>query len=653
MRKGTPRRRFSITRTALKSTIVYAVFGVLWIRFSDMFLASFINDPATMTRVQTYKGWFFIAVTAMLLMMLVRRNLLAQRAFEQSLRVSRMQLQGLFQAADTAAFLLSRRVGGRIVIEEVSPGAVRLFGLEAGAVTEGGAEAGSLPAELFAPAGSVTGSPGGVREMVHTAPDGSVRHLLVSVVMLAPPAEDDAAVFPDGAQTGGDAEELHVPRADADREGAMFLTVALDVSERRRVEQALLQANGFIRNITDAMPSVLIGVDAGQRVTHWNAAARMETGIAEADALGKSVAEVFPLLKGHTGEIADSLRERRTITLSMRHAAPGARRAAGKGGGAAYAVRCHEVQVFPLGDVAADVNGTGDSGGTGADTRSGAPGAVIRVDDVSERTRMQELLVQTEKMMSVGGLAAGMAHEINNPLGGVLQGVQNIRRRLSPDLEVNQEVAEEAGCDLVATGRYLDKRGVWHMLDGVFESGRRAAEIVASMLEFSRTSDLSHSGVDLHLLLDKALDLAGKDYDLERRYDFRNIRIEREYDPDMPLVSCSRIGIEQVLLNLLRNAAQAMAGYDGGPDWKPCITLRTYMKSGYAYMEVQDNGPGMTEDQRRRAFEPFFTTKPVGEGTGLGLSVSYYIITSSHSGQFELRTEPGKGALFRIKLPVL
>ncbi|GFM35996.1 hypothetical protein DSM19430T_06800 [Desulfovibrio psychrotolerans] len=615
---------------------MYAVFGVLWIRFSVLFLASFIDDPGVMMRVQTYKGWFFIVVTAMLLFVLVRRNLSAQRAFEQSLRVSRMQLQGLFQVADTVAFLLSRRLGGKIVIEEASPGAVRLFGLDAGAVAAGGLEAVGLPAGLFTPTVSVAGSMGGVSEMVHTAPDGTVRHLLVSVVMFAS-AEDDAAALAAAEQDGIAAET----EPEAGREGTMFLTVALDVSERRRAEQALLQATGFIRNITDTMPSVLIGVDAALRVTHWNAAARMETGIAEADALGEPVAEVFPLLQGHSAEIAESLLERRTITLTMRHATPGAREAAGKGGGATYVVRCHEVQVFPLGGVAAGAREEGERG------------AVIRVDDVSERTRMQELLVQTEKMMSVGGLAAGMAHEINNPLGGVLQGVQNIRRRLSADLPVNQEVAEETGCDLVATGRYLEKRGVWHMLDGVFESGKRAAEIVSSMLEFSRTSDLSHSGVDLHLLLDKALDLAGKDYDLERRYDFRNIRIVREYDPDMPPVLCSRIGIEQVLLNLLRNAAQAMGGYDGGPDWKPCITLRTYMKSGYAYIEVQDNGPGMNEDQRRRAFEPFFTTKPVGEGTGLGLSVSYYIITSSHSGQFELRTEPDKGALFRIKLPVL
>jgi PAS domain S-box-containing protein len=270
--------------------------------------------------------------------------------------------------------------------------------------------------------------------------------------------------------------------------------------------------------------------------------------------------------------------------------------------------------------------------------------------DITDRVLMEEVMIQTEKMMSVGGLAAGMAHEINNPLGGVLQNLQNIRRRISPDLPANSVAALEAGCSLDSIRSYLESRQVFQFLDAALASGQRAAHIVANMLEFSRQTESRIEPASLNDILDKSLELASSDFDLKKRYDFRNISIVREYEQDLPLVRCSRTEIEQVVLNLLRNAAQAMSLKEYG-DQRPAIILRTFSEDNQIVMEVEDNGPGMEDTVRKRVFEPFFTTKHVGEGTGLGLSVSYFIVTNNHKGSIEVDSTPGIGTRFSIRLP--
>ena len=278
------------------------------------------------------------------------------------------------------------------------------------------------------------------------------------------------------------------------------------------------------------------------------------------------------------------------------------------------------------------------------------PAVLVFLTDITEKKQSQELMIQTEKMMSVGGLAAGMAHELNNPLGGMLQGVQNIQRRFSPDLKSNHDPAEECGIDLHKLQAYLEKRGINTFLDGIKDSGRKASEIISNMLQFSRKSESQMAPIDLKKLVENTLELAGKDYDLKKKYDFRNIEITKEFDANLPLIACTETEIEQVLLNLLGNAAYAMANESQkGPHR---ITIRLLFDRNIARIEIEDNGPGMDEKVRQRIFEPFYTTKPVGEGTGLGLSVSYMIITNNHSGTMEVESEPGYGTKFIIQLPL-
>ncbi|QOX79903.1 PAS domain S-box protein [Trichlorobacter lovleyi] len=269
--------------------------------------------------------------------------------------------------------------------------------------------------------------------------------------------------------------------------------------------------------------------------------------------------------------------------------------------------------------------------------------------DITERKNMQQVMVQTEKMMTVGGLAAGMAHELNNPIGTIAQHTQNILRRISTRLPANTAAAVETGVSLPNLRAYLERRGIVGMLEAIGSSCERAATIIANMLTFSRKSSIQAEFVSLAVLVEKSIDLALCDYDLKKHYDFKNVTVVREYVPDCPLVQVVPMEIEQVLLNLLKNAAQALAAHP--PAAGPMITVRLYYDDSSVCVEVEDNGPGIDKDRRARIFEPFYTTKEVGVGTGLGLSVSYAIIVNRHRGSITVDSPPGKGACFTVRLP--
>ncbi|QLF92571.1 PAS domain-containing protein [Pseudomonas sp. ABC1] len=388
---------------------------------------------------------------------------------------------------------------------------------------------------------------------------------------------------------------------------------------RSQIEHKLTRFQLYLKNIIDSMPSALITLDENLRVNQWNQEASALSGIPRDKALNRSIFEVFPSLEPFLRQIRRSSQEQLVKRIErvtwMRDQEP----------------HHYTLTLYPL---------MGDEN----------QAVVIRIDDITQRIAMEEVMVQSEKMLSVGSLAAGMAHEINNPLGAILHNAQNIRRRLSADLEKNHEAASQAGMTLEAVNRYLHLRQIPELLDGIQQAGSRAAKIVSHMLSFSRMSDRKLAECPLSTLIDQALEIAGNDYDLIEGFDFRSIHIIREFDERLERVPCIGNELEQVLLNLLKNAAQAIHQHCEPGSGQ--ITLRTGLNPPWAEIQVEDNGGGIPENIRKRIFEPFFTTKEVGQGTGLGLSVSYFIITNNHKGQMEVQSRPGQGSTFTIRLPL-
>ncbi|MCP4717850.1 MAG: GAF domain-containing protein [Desulfobacteraceae bacterium] len=267
-----------------------------------------------------------------------------------------------------------------------------------------------------------------------------------------------------------------------------------------------------------------------------------------------------------------------------------------------------------------------------------------------EKLKLEEMMVQSEKMVSLGGLAAGMAHEINNPLAGILQNSQVIQNRLGTKLPANIVAAREVGIELDDLETYMAKREIYKMIDSVMDAGKRAAAIVSNMLSFSRKSSSGFIPEDVCLLLDQTLELAASDYNLKKKFDFKKIAIKKKYARALPKASCKASELQQVFFNILSNGAQSMMGMEIIDS--PCFVLKIFQEDTYVCIQIRDNGPGMEANTKKRVFEPFFTTKTVGDGTGLGLAVSYFIITENHKGSIEVDSSPGKGSSFLIKLPL-
>ena len=389
---------------------------------------------------------------------------------------------------------------------------------------------------------------------------------------------------------------------------------------RSKIEKKLTGFQNYLNCIIDSMPSALIALDEQLYVTQWNQEASALSGTQLDEAMNKPIYLAFEPLKPFLPQLKDTIEQHSVVKIE--------RVTWGQGEDA----RHYALTFYPL------------MGG-------GGRGVVIRIDDITQRLSLEDMMVQSEKMLSVGGLAAGMAHEINNPLGAILHNVQNIRRRLSSDLPKNVEQAEQTGIDLNIVNEYLQAREVPKLLDGIQQAGARAAKIVTHMLSFSRRSNRQMSPCDLSALIDQALDIASNDFDLAIGFDFMGQAIVRQFDPQLGPVPGIPNELEQVLLNLLKNAAQAI--HQRTDKSEPGrITLRTKLNPPWAEIQVEDNGVGMPEPVRKRIFEPFFTTKEVGQGTGLGLSVSYFIITNNHKGQMEVNSTLGQGTCFTLRLPL-
>ncbi|PYM34207.1 MAG: hypothetical protein DME17_16025 [Candidatus Rokuibacteriota bacterium] len=257
----------------------------------------------------------------------------------------------------------------------------------------------------------------------------------------------------------------------------------------------------------------------------------------------------------------------------------------------------------------------------------------------------QVQLIQREKMASVGQLVAGVAHELNNPIGFVYSNVGTLDdfvKRLRAILDVYRAVpladAEQARVDehwkqlkVDYALKYIDS-----MIEGIREGAERARKIVRDLRVFARTGADVWQAVDLHEELESSLTLIN--HLLKDR-----VTVHRAFGR-LPSVECVRSQIDQVFLNLLANAAQAITG-------PGAITIETRAEDGCAVVAVSDTGAGIAPDVIGRIFDPFFTTKPVGEGTGLGLSISYEIV-KKHGGEIRAASPPGGGATLTVRLPL-
>ena len=286
---------------------------------------------------------------------------------------------------------------------------------------------------------------------------------------------------------------------------------------------------------------------------------------------------------------------------------------------------------------------------------------------------MQELklaqaqLVQSEKMSSLGNLVAGIAHEINNPVSFIYGNLSHATRHTEDLLEILELYAKalpNPPTELQEKIDYADldfiKSDLPKLMDSMKIGAERIAEIVQSLRSFSRHNEAELKTVDIHEGLDSSLMIL--QHRLSGKSDRPAIEVIREYG-SLPKVECYAGLLNQVFLNILTNAIDACSGAfvigqeplaeEKGQRISPTITIRTKLLDTHRVaIEIADNGSGMTPGVRERVFEPFFTTKPIGEGTGLGMSISYAIVVNQHSGQLRCWSQPWQGTTVAIAIPI-
>ena len=265
---------------------------------------------------------------------------------------------------------------------------------------------------------------------------------------------------------------------------------------------------------------------------------------------------------------------------------------------------------------------------------------------LTELRATQAQLVQSEKMASLGELTAGIAHEIQNPLNFV-------NNFADVSVEMLSELREEQARDLRDPALEAELlEDIAQNLQKIHHHGQRAASIVKGMLEHSRASTGERQPTNLNQLADEYLRLAYQG--LRAKDKSFNATLNTDFAPDLPMIEVIGPDLGRVLLNLFSNAFYAVRQrqLQGEAGYAPTVTLRTQQRGDQVEIRVRDNGLGIPETVRQKIFQPFFTTKPSGEGTGLGLSLSYDIVTQGHGGTLTVSSQEGKFTEFLISLPI-
>ncbi len=397
------------------------------------------------------------------------------------------------------------------------------------------------------------------------------------------------------------------------------------IQSHKIIAAQLQDTKRHLQTMINSVPDILVGVDADGKVTYWNIAAFERTGLSFDKALGTHIITALPHLPLSEDQLEEIIKHQQPFInrqlQQIENEEP----------------RFYDLRIYPL------ISGQVLSGQTS--------GAVIQLKDVTKRVQLENMMIQNEKMSSLGELAAGIAHEINNPLGVILHNAQNIIRRTSPELDSNIEVAKKLNLSFTQFTNYLNEREIPQFLENIKAAGERAGKIVSNMLEFSHSNHSEKNWVYIPTLIEQSIEF-NRNAGFAEQAKMADVKVITNFSPDFPSVFASAAELQQVFLNLLRNAYQALTSDDYKHPDELRVEISGYTKKSDIVIEISDNGPGMKDNVKDHIFEPFFTTKEVGKGTGLGLSVSYFIITEHHKGKISVSSHYGKGATFKIRLPM-
>ncbi len=431
-------------------------------------------------------------------------------------------------------------------------------------------------------------------------------------------------------------ETRKTPYYGPDGELLGVIGIGRDITKQKLDEEALREANAEIAQLIASFSSILIVVSPEITVLRWNPPAQRILGIPGTEVIGKPLQDLkipweWDVVAGYIARCQKDSRAKYLDPIRFKRT----------DGSEGYL----GINISPM-----------------FDSDGSLSGYILLGNDITERKQLETQLTQAQKLKSIGQLAAGIAHEINTPIQYVGDNAHFLQSAFSDLLAVLQKyrqlveaarngpLTNEQNADLESLIRQVDlpfltdeiPLAIQQSLDGI----RRVSEIVRAMKEFSHPGVVKKVALDINKALDNTITVA--------RNEWKYVAdIETKLAADLPHVICIPGEINQVFLNVIVNAAQAIGEVvktESGEKGK--ITIETLRDGDWVEIRISDTGPGISNEIKPHIYEPFFTTKEVGKGTGQGLAIAYNVIELKHAGKLTYETRFGSGTTFIIRLPI-
>ena len=384
------------------------------------------------------------------------------------------------------------------------------------------------------------------------------------------------------------------------------LALEEEITEHRDTSKKLRLSESYITSILRSMPLMLIGLNKAGEITQWNSRAEEISSLPADKVLGKNLWQAYPTIAVTPEQIKQAQDEDKTLTVK-------------------YSQRGQyhfDITIYPLHDQL-------------------ETGVVIMVDDVTQRVQSENMLVQRDKMSSMGEMASVMAHDINIPLQAIVKDLQIVR----------QDLTEE----------HIDPVGINELLDAALIRGRQAASVINNLVRFSDAGAGEKQLANIIEVMDHSVELAADVLSVTKGLRFKDVVINYNYADDLPQLRCHVPELQQVFLSLFRYSCYALGKVED-PEHTPSINIEISEFYEAIWVRVQHNGLGMTTEEQQLVFEPFFANSHADKdsavesakqsGAGERLSFAQFIIAEQHQGQIAVTSDINIGTTFHIQLPL-
>ena len=381
-----------------------------------------------------------------------------------------------------------------------------------------------------------------------------------------------------------------------------------EISQHVITTDQLRSSESYINDILTSMPLMLVGLDKSGCVTHWNKQIEVVSGVSSEDALGKTLLEAYPKMTVLPDQVQESIEENRIIHLKK----------------SLRSLYHYDITIYPL--------------------QGEEAGVVILVDDVTKQTAAENMLIHTDKMSFMGELASTMAHDINLPLQAFMTDLRYFQQSIGDRSVIEPQQASDSD----------QAKKLNDIITDMSDKGEQVSAIISNLLAFARSRNGIKQMADIVDVMENTITLANEVISACGDVPFSQIKLERKFEKNLPLLPCYITELKQVFLSLFRHACHALALKKAGEGFEPTIKIILSENYDNLWVKIQHNGLGLTAEEQMNLFEPFFADESTTEDFDAAqrLSFSYYIVTEQHQGHMAVTSDVELGTTIHIELPI-